>query len=200
MRNRPREGADTQILAAPERKNLRKGMSRKMKIFLATGAALAGTALVGGVVAKQRFAALTPEQQLDFANSAIGRTRWSPWLSGRIRSMRDAGVMRALEDPNAGAGLSNTQRLALANRVVAATADSPQVSAAVAAKRDAAVREGLNKGLNDFSGRARRFFSGGANILGGGGTQQPAPTPAPAPMPVPMPKRTLTPPPEEIPM
>lgn len=158
LRSRLPEQRERKILTPVESKKLKKGMSPKMKMLLATGVALAGTTVVGGVVAKQRFDAMTPVQQLDFANSIIGRTSWSPWLSGRIRSMRDAGVLRSLNDPNAGVGQTGAERLALANRVIAGTADSPQVSAAVKAKRDAAITAEFNRGITDLGARARTWM------------------------------------------
>lgn len=172
LHNRLPDGSERQILTAPESKKLKKGMSRGMKVFLATSAALAGTAVVGGVIAKGRFDAMTPEQQLDTANSMIGRTSWAPWLSNRIRGMRDQAVLRQLDNPNAGAGMDTATRLRIANHVITGTADSPAVSAAVRAKRDAAVATQVSAGLNTFSLRASRFLSGlaGGHTGGAGGS------------------------------
>jgi hypothetical protein len=140
-------------------------MSPKMKALLATGIALVGATAVGGVVAKQRFDAMAPGEQLDFANSMVGRTNWFPWLSGRIRGMRDAGIMRGLNDPNT--TMTTAEKLALANRILATKDLSPNVRAAVIAQTN----DGVRQGVTNLTQNAQRFIGGlGTRLrLGGGG-------------------------------
>jgi hypothetical protein len=143
LRSRLPEQRERKILTPVESKKLRKGMSPKMKALLATGIALVGATAVGGVVAKQRFDAMAPGEQLDFANSMVGRTNWFPWLSGRIRGMRDAGIMRGLNDPNT--TMTTAEKLALANRILATKDLSPNVRAAdaISGGRPGARRESV---------------------------------------------------------
>ncbi len=173
LRSRP---SDNRLLSPSEGKRVKKGMSRRAKVLLASGLAL-GAAAVGGVVAKQRFDALAPLDQLDVANRMVRGTDWFPWLSGRIRSMRDAGIMRGLNSPDT--NLTMLQKAELANRVLATPDVAPEVRAAVAAKRDAAVRQGVT----DFSDNARTWLRSFGSSLNGGGMKTPVPSPEPLPMP-----------------
>lgn len=156
---RPQERRRLQI-SAPEAKRLKKGMSPKVKALLISGLALTGAAVAGGVVAKQRFDAMTPTQRLHTAGNIIGRTHWFPWLNTQLRGARDRAVLQALNSSDGlGGNMSSMQRLNLADSIIGDSTFSDQVRQAVRAKRNAEIGAGVQNVATQFSTQANRFMS-----------------------------------------
>lgn len=156
---RPQERRRLQI-SAPEAKRLKKGMNPKVKALLISGLALTGAAVAGGVVAKQKFDAMTPAERLNTAGNIIGRTNWFPWLNTQLRGARDRAVLQALNSSDGlGGNMSSIQRLNLADRIIGDNTFSDQVRQAVRAKRNAEIGAGVQNVATQFSTQANRFMS-----------------------------------------
>lgn len=199
-------------LSGQEVKRLKKGMSPKMKTLLISGLALTGAAVAGGVVAKQKFDAMTPAERLNTASTVIGRTNWFPWLNTQLRGVRDRAVLQELQRPGGvGGSMSSMQRLMLADRIIGDTTFSDQVRKAVQAQRNAEIGAGVQNAATQLSAQASRFLSffrtpqpaqpAPPSPTTNTGDQPPPPPPSSGdqpPPPPPMPS-TADPPPEQPP-